>query len=215
MIRVNKSSDIPASLLVENCADYNGQDVQEALVADQHQKCYLCEQKTTKSFQVEHLKAKADGFYPELKYTWSNLFLSCPYCNGRKPNDFDLLNPISDNIEEIICHRLDLSAKSAAITSFRVGLKEDYTVRLLDRLFNGRNNLRDIKGKILFDDIEREIVFFLKLLNDYKDFETPEDKQKVIDSLLITKEFLAFKYWIIKDNGFYERFKDYMIWNKI
>jgi hypothetical protein len=215
MIRIRKSPVTPSSLLVANCNDYSGQDVQEALVADHHQKCYLCEQKTTKSFQVEHLKAKADGFYPELKYTWSNLFLCCPYCNGRKPNDFDLLNPIADNIEDIIYHRLDLSTKSATITSLRDGLEEDYTVCLLDRLFNGRNNLRDIKGKILFDDIEREIVFFMKILNDYKDSDTPENKQKVIDSLLITKEFLAFKYWIIKDNAFYEDFKDHMIWNKL
>src|ERR1700722_16017775 len=98
MIRVRKSAEIPASLLVANCNSYDGQDVQEALVTDQHEKCYLCEQKTTKSFQIEHHKAKAAGYHPELKYTWSNLFLTCGYCNGRKPNDFDLLDPVHHNI---------------------------------------------------------------------------------------------------------------------
>jgi len=215
MIRVSKSANIPASLLVNNCTRYNGRDVQETLVKDQHEKCYLCEQKTTKSFQIEHHKAKATGYYPELKYTWSNLFLACPYCNGRKPNGFDLLDPVLNNIEDIVSHHLDLSTKLVVIKSLRAGAQEDYTVSLLERLFNGKDNLRDIKGKILYNDIEREIVFFMGLLNDYKHSNNQENKQKVIDSLLITKEFLAFKYWIIKDHpGLYGAFKDYMVWNK-
>ncbi len=44
MIRVNKSTEIPPSLQVENCTHYDGQDVQEELVIDQFGKCYLCEQ---------------------------------------------------------------------------------------------------------------------------------------------------------------------------
>lgn len=153
MIRVYKSSIVPASLLVDNCSNYDSQDVHETLVADQHEKCYLCEQKTTKSFQIEHHKAKAAGYHPELKYTWSNLFLSCPYCNGRKPNEYSLLDPVDNNIEVIITHRLDLSTKLAVVASIRAGIQEDYTVRLLDRLFNGKDGLRDIKGEILFKDV--------------------------------------------------------------
>ncbi|SRR5260221_7829703 len=215
MITVYKTPIIPASLLVVNCSKHDGQDVQETLVTDQYEKCYLCEQKTTKSFQIEHHKAKAIGHYPELAYTWSNLFLSCPYCNVRKPNEFQLLDPVNNNIEDIIFHRLDLSTKSAVIGSLRAGIQEDYTVRLLDRLFNGKDKLRDIKGEILFKDLEREIVFFMRLLNEYKNLSNPENKQKVIDSLLITKEFLAFKYWIVKDNSsLYNDFRDYLIWNK-
>lgn len=213
MIRIVKSSLIPPSLLVDNCNHYDGQDVQEALVNDQHQKCYLCEQKTTKSFQIEHHKAKA--IYPQLKYIWTNLFLSCPYCNGRKPNDFDLIDPVHTNIEDIIAHRIDLLTRTAEIVGLRAGVQENFTVSLLDKIFNGKDRLRDIKGEILFKDLEREIVFFLKILLDYETAGTPENKQKVIDSLLITKEFLAFKYWIIKDNpGLYDEFKDHMVWNK-
>jgi len=215
MIRVHKSANIPASLLVDNCSHYDCQDVQDALVNDQHEKCYLCEQKTTKSFQIEHHKAKAVGYYPELKYTWSNLFLTCGYCNGRKPNDYYLLDPVHYNIEDIIAQRLDLSTKSAIVTSTIPGVQEDYTVVLLDKLFNGKNHIRDIKGQILYNDLEREIVFFMGLLNDYKTSNTQENKRKIIHSLRITKEFLAFKYWIIKDHAdMFDEFKDYMIWNK-
>ncbi len=216
MRRVNKSVDTPVSLQAADCSNYNGLDVQHALIIDHHEKCYLCEQKTGKSFEIEHLKAKATGYYPELKYKWFNLFLSCPYCNGRKPNDFDLLDPVSNDIEDIISHRLDLTTKSITLISLNLGVQEDYTVRLLDKLFNGKDKLRDIKGGILYRDLEREIVFFLGLLNDYKTLGNPENKQKVIDSLLITKEFLAFKYWIIKDNSsLYNDFGEYMVWNKV
>lgn len=214
MIRIFKSSIIPPSLIADNCIKYNEQDVQSALVTDQHQKCYLCEQNTTKNFQIEHLKAKA--IYPQFEYTWTNLFLSCAYCNGRKPNNFDLIDPSSINVEDIIVQRLDLAARTAEITALTAGDKEDFTVTLLDKIFNGKTGLRDIKGEILFKDLEREIVFFLKLLLEYEIAKTPENKQKIVDSILITKDFLAFKYWIIKDNpNLYNEFKDYLVWNKI
>jgi len=215
MIRVYKSGEGPASLLVNNCNKYDGQDVQENLVKDQHEKCYLCEQRTTKSFQIEHLKPKADNYYPELKYTWSNLFLSCPYCNGRKPNDYELLDPSANNVEDIIGHKLDFAARSVEFKSVKAGTEEDFTVTLLDKIFNGQNELRDVKGDILYKDLEREIVFFLGLLNNYKSLKNPENKQRIIDSLLITKEFLAFKYWIVKENdNLYQEFKTYMVWNR-
>ena len=123
MIRISKSSDIPPSLSKNNCSNYDGQDVQKALVADQHQKCYICEQKINKSFQIEHHKAKATGYYPELKFNWSNLFLACSYRNGRKPNDFDILNPVNHNIEEIISHHLDLSAKLTTFSTITAGVQ--------------------------------------------------------------------------------------------
>ena len=215
MIRVSKAADVPASLLAENCSNYNGQDVQEALVADQHEKCYLCEQKTTKSFQIEHHKAKAAGYFPHLEFAWSNLFLACGYCNGRKPNDYDILDPVANDIENIISHRLDLGQKSVILSNLRTGTQELYTVCLLERLFNGKNGLRDKKGEMLFKDLSIEIIFFMSLLNAYQNTPSAENKQKVIDSLLITKEFLAFKYWIIKDNPtLLNDFKDYMVWNK-
>ncbi len=66
MIRVRKSTDTPRSLQLENCHHYDGQDVQESLYSDQYGKCYLCEQETHKTFQIEHLKPKDEGYSPEL-----------------------------------------------------------------------------------------------------------------------------------------------------
>jgi len=213
MIRVVKNEEVPASLLVENCSHYDGQDVQEALIIDHHQKCYICEQRVNKDFQIEHHQPKA--LFPALKYEWTNLFLSCQYCNGRKPNRLSLLNPLSQNIEELISRHLDLGNKFIQVETLRPGLQEEDTVFLLRKLFNGENNIRDTKGGLLYKDLEREYVFFLGLLHDYKSSKTVENRQKVIDSLLITKEFLAFKYWALKGyDDLYEDFKDYLVWNK-
>lgn len=214
MIRVSKSVDVPPSLLVANCTSYNGLDVQKALVTDHHEKCYLCEQKTGKDFQIEHLKAKAEGYSPHLEYIWSNLFLSCPYCNSRKHESYVILDPATNNIEDFISHRLDLTTKTVVIKDLREGTNDDCTAWFLGRLFNGKHNLRDTKAGILYRDLQREMVFFLGILLDYKTAATPENKQKVIDSLLITKEFLAFKYWIVKDNNLYNDFQEHMNWNR-
>jgi len=214
MIRVAKSNDSPPSLLVENCTKYNGQDVEKTLYSDQYGKCYLCEQNTLNYYQIEHFKAKAAGFFPDLKYTWSNLFLSCSYCNGRKPNNYDILDPCNNNVEDIVYHKLDLRAKSVVFSSFNADVQGSYTVSLLDRLFNGKNKLRDRKAEVLYENLQREMIFFLGILLEYKTTPTPENKQKIIDSLLITKEFLAFKYWLVKDNNLYNDFQEHMTWNR-
>jgi uncharacterized protein (TIGR02646 family) len=107
MIRILKFPEVPASIQKPDCNRYDGQDVQDKLVADQHGKCYLCENKPHHNFVIEHLKPKAEGYYPELKYKWENLFLSCQYCNGRKPNSFLILDPTKINVEEIIEQRME------------------------------------------------------------------------------------------------------------
>jgi uncharacterized protein (TIGR02646 family) len=214
MIRVNKTAEIPPSLLVENCNHYDGQDVQDALYSDQHGKCYLCEQETHKNFEIEHLRPKAEGHSPGLEFEWTNLFLSCKYCNGRKPNKLEILNPLKVNIEDVIVHKFDINLGKIEFFSNSVDPTILETIKLLSILFNGKSNIRDIKGKILFDDLNREILNFLKMLIQYKSISNAENKQIIKDLLHISKEFLGFKYWIIKDSGMYDEFKEYMVWNK-
>lgn len=213
MIRVRKSSNIPPSLLVQNCSAHDGQDVQEALMDDSYKKCYLCEQYVNKSFQVEHHKGQAQN--ANLKYEWTNLFLSCLYCNQRKSGGYDLVNPLTNNIEDLIIHRLDLTLKNIVFIVDPLNVQGVSTVRLLERLFNGKNGIRDVKCKELYEDLQREYVTFLTFLLDYKQNNTLVNKQKIIDSLLISKEFLAFKYWIIIDDPLlFNEFRSYMSWNK-
>lgn len=215
MIRISKTTDIPRSLQVENCNHYDGQDVQDALYSDHHGKCYLCEQETHKNFEIEHLKPKAEGHFPEMEFEWTNLFLSCKYCNGRKPNNLEITNPLNVNTEDVITHKFDINLGKIEFFSYSDDANTLETIKLLSRLFNGKSNIRDIKGKILFDDLNREILNFLKMLLQYKSNSNEENKQIIIDLLHISKEFLGFKYWIMKDNGFYDEFEEYMVWNKL
>ena len=214
MIRVIKTAEIPLSLQVVNCTRYDGQDVQDALYSDHYGKCYLCEQETHKNFEIEHLKPKAEDFSPELEFEWTNLFLSCKYCNGRKPNNLEIINPLNINIEDVITHKFDINLGKIEFLSSSDDPNTLETIKLLSIIFNGKANIRDIKGKILFDDLNREILYFLKMLIQYKSNSNEENKQIIIDLLHISKEFLGFKYWMMKDNGFYDEFKEYMVWNK-
>jgi len=214
MIRVYKQKEVPASLQKENCNKYDDQDVQEVLYDDQLSKCYLCEQDAGKSTQIEHLRPKAEGYFPELKYKWTNLFLACPYCNGRKPNSFMLLDPLLHNIEDVIEQRLISGTKKLEFKSDLSGKEVEDTIDLLEKLHNGKNGLRDRKAKAFYSDVELVVSAFLRLLNNYKENPTEENKELVNNSLKINKEFLGLKYWMIIDYGFANDFEDEIVWHK-
>lgn len=189
--------------------------MQELLLANQHQKCYLCEQRTGKSFQIDHLRAQAANRYPELKYTWTNLFLVCPFCNQRKSEGFDVLDPTLHNIEDIIIQRIDYELNEVKFESTHADNPHIFqTIQLLGRLFNGKYKIRKPKEQILYKCLQWELVFFMSKLNDYKMNGGNDPKEIIISSLHISKEFLGFKFWIIKDSGLYDEFKEYMVWNK-
>jgi uncharacterized protein (TIGR02646 family) len=213
MIRINKTTEIPPSLQVENCSRYDGQDVQEALYNNQLGKCYLCEQETHKNYQIEHLKAQE--YFPEQKFTWTNLFLTCGYCNGCKPNTSDILDPSTNNIEDILIHSIDLNSKKVEfISRLQVDSYINQTIELLYKLFNGQSFPRKKHEQLLYEDLNREISFFLEMLIHFKSDGNEQNKQIIIDLLHISKEFLGFKFWIIKDSGMFDEFKEFMIWNK-
>ncbi|MDX9883026.1 MAG: hypothetical protein RBS73_13270 [Prolixibacteraceae bacterium] len=216
MIRIRKSELVPQSLSAPDCSRYDGHDVQQQLYADQDGKCYLCEQQTGKDYQIEHFKPKAEGFFPELEFDWRNLFLSCPYCNGRKPNSFtNLLNPTSNNNEEIIEQRISFGTSKINLKSEVDTAEVNQTIQLLDKLLNGTPGVRDERTQILYEDIKQEITFFMELLAEYKKSRNETIKDAIIASLDIRKEFLGLKYWIIKDaSGLYVEFSPYLIWNK-
>lgn len=216
MIRIRKSEHVPQSLSAPDCSRYDGHDVQQQLYADQDGKCYLCEQQTGKDYQIEHFKPKAEGFFPELEFDWKNLFLSCPYCNGRKSNSFiNLLEPTSNNIEEIIEQRISFRTSKIELKSNIDSIDVNQTIQLLDRIMNGKMGVRDKREQILYEDINQEIIFFLGLLADYKANQKETIKNAIIACLDKSKEFLGLKYWILKDaHDLYAEFKPFLTWNR-
>lgn len=149
-----------------------------------------------------------------MKFSWTNLFLVCGYCNGRKPNNSEIIDPSCNNVEDLIIHHIDLYSKKVEFNHIPTEINTQYTIDLLTKLFNGKSQIRDKRGQILYEDLNREILNFLEKLVLYKSEPSLHTKQILIDLLQVTKEFLGFKYWIIKDSGFYNEFKEFMIWNK-
>lgn len=213
MIREVKSTNAPASL--SNHIKYDEQDVLDQLFIDHHEKCYLCELKVKQHYQVEHFKSKEN--FPELKFEWSNLFLSDDYCNGKKSKNFDeILNPNEKNIEEIIEQRIDSINRKALFTTTNTSVAAQKTVKLLGRLFNGTYapKLRKKREDEFFKEVERIINAFNKTLLDYLFNPNPTTEQAVRDELSIDKELLGFKYWIVKDNSkLNAAFSNDIIWN--
>lgn len=213
MIREAKSSVSPSSLSEHK--KYDGQDVVEQLYVDHHEKCYLCELKVKQHYEVEHLMSKEN--YPELKYEWSNLFLSDGYCNGKKSKYFDnILNPNSCNIEDIIEQRI-INGKAIFHTA-DTSTETQKTIELLDRLYNGTYapKMRTKREDEFFKEVARIINTFKITLYNYQHNTNPQTEKAVRDELSIDKELLGFKYWIIKDKPeLFAVFADDMIWNKI
>lgn len=196
MIRVAKSEIVPQSLL--NTSSYNGDDVQQQLLQDQHKKCYICECEVEPNFHIEHLNSRAAN-----RQDWDNLFLSCGYCNERKLRLFDsILNPVSNNIEEIIEQRLDRKKKTAIFKSQSIQIGVAETIQLLERLYNTKSSNPKLRGpheRLFWNNVERNINDFLRKVNDYGVNKSDEKKISVQEELSIDKPFLGFKYWIIKD----------------
>lgn len=213
MIRINKSEQIPASLQ-RSGNKYDGQDVQRQLLSDQNEKCYLCEQHVDEDFEIEHFQSRTKN--PELIAKWSNLLLSCRYCNGKKSNKFDdILNPLEENIETDVEHRL-IEGNRAFFTSANDDQFTQNSITLLQSIFNGRGKVKNTKEERFFASFLQKILHFLQIATQYlSDPENEKIGQAIENELDVNSEFLAFKYQIIRSNGaLLAKFVDNIVWNK-
>ena len=214
MIKVFKKPTPPESLTAQK--RYDSEEVKQQLIADHQGKCYLCERTVTTDFQVEHLHSQEH--FPEEKYTWHNLFLSCSYCNGKKSNLFDnILNPAQDPIESLIIQELDYLNKRAVFKSAKAPLSTEVqqTLSLLERIFNGSHKMRKIKEERFFEDFLSKMNAFQKAINNFLVADNKQTRLALQEELATDREFLGFKYWIIQSNPklLCEFAKD-IIWNK-
>lgn len=218
MIRERKSEKVPSSLLTTS--QYDGEDVKAQLLEDQHEKCYICERRLITDFEIEHYRSQKN--YPILTNTWSNLFLSCRYCNGKKRNSFDdNIYPSLINIEDEIIQRIDFEKNEAVFLSM---VEEDMihrnTINMLHVLYNGRlihsgkQIIRKTKEKRFFDYTKQIMNSFLEKVNTFLMEPTPANRALVAAELSIEQEMLGFKYWVIRDNHLETEFKDEIVWNK-
>lgn len=211
MIKVEKSATIPESLLTTQA--YDGQDVQRQLLCDQHRKCYICECAVEANYHIEHLNSQAN------RQDWNNLFLSCGYCNDKKLALYDnILNPATNNIEDIIEQRLDTYSKEAEFRSENNSTEVKQTIKLLENIFNGKEhdpNFRSPHEEVFYDRVEMSINDFMRKVIDYRMNSSQTNENVVREELAIDKELLGFKYWIIRDEPALNAvFGGDIIWNK-
>ena len=214
MIKVFKKTTSPESLTVQK--KYDSEEVKQQLIADHQGKCYLCERVLTTDFQVEHLHSQEH--FPEEKYDWHNLFLSCSYCNGKKSNLFDnILNPAQEPIESLITQELDYLNKKAAFKQVNTPASTEVqqTLSLLERIFNGTHKMRKIKEERFFEDFLSKMNAFQKAINNFLMADNKQTRLVLQEELTINREFLGFKYWIIQNNPkLLSEFAQDIIWNK-
>lgn len=82
--------------------NYKYPENKRALQNASHGKCMYCEAKVDHVYyaDVEHIRPKATGKFPELKFEWSNLGYCCALCNGAKKDKFDTTCPLIDPYSE-------------------------------------------------------------------------------------------------------------------
>ena len=212
MIRIAKSDNKPLSLTTTNA--YDGEDVKRQLLLDQQCKCYLCERKVSTDFQIDHLKSKQN--HPELRTEWTNLLLSCSYCNPKKGNRFNsILNPIDNDIEDIIEQRINYSLKAVVFKSNEESQEVQETISLLETIFNGGGVLKRVREEKFYEEVEAVMNRFNQLIDAYRYNPSKFTEEAVREELSIDKELLGFKYWIIKtDEVLSQVFANDIIWNK-
>ena len=212
MIKVYKDSRIPSSLTTTSA--YDGEDVKRQLLADQYDKCYICERNRDTDFEIEHHKSQTN--YPNLIQDWDNLFMGCGYCNRKKSSHFDnILNPKECNIEDEIEQRIDFLNKKALFHAKVDTQQHHKTIELLNKVFNGSKRIRNIKEERFFERALSVVNRFLELVHRYQSNPIPEMEKAIKDELAIDKEMLGFKYWIVSDNpNLHAVFAKDIIWNK-
>lgn len=212
MIQVYKRKKAPEELASKG---YKCDEVKEAILKDQHDKCYLCERKMTTDYQVEHLASQKH--YANLTDEWNNLFMACNYCNDRKKHYYDdLPSPASLPFEELILHTVDEEKQKASFSNQQANderLKR--TAQLLEKLYNGKGNIRNLMEKRFWDVFHDLYLDYMRHINDYLQHPTDDNKRLIENDLNVSQPILAFKYAVIKRNStLWAAFAPLCKWNK-
>ena len=89
MISITRGSEPPWLSTSTSTTRYNHPTVAAALMEMQNSKCSYCERYIPPrglGRQVEHFRPKSA--FPEFRYSWTNLLVACPTCNGNKLEQF-------------------------------------------------------------------------------------------------------------------------------
>ena len=132
----------------------NTDEVVEALQEIFHHKCYICENKHSTEWEVEHLIPHGDNL--DLKFDWNNLFWACGHCNHIKGKKFTpILNCTEVEVDEIISFRkigyfgTDESLKFEKADHSINNKEIQMTCKLLKRVYYGKTPQEFTMEKLL------------------------------------------------------------------
>jgi len=201
---------------------YKQQDVKDALKTIYSEKCAFCEQKITEckdnnleecSSTVEHYRPKSKYYW--LAYSWDNLLWCCHRCNQNKDNHFEIFNTHVE-YEKSFKDKIHASTKSyQEIEEPKMIHPELESVRdklnFYDGIICSNDNDERVKYTIETCGLDRDdlnearktiIDDFIKVIIDKKLKNEPITN--VLPVLLSDvkkqeKEFIALRYWILKN----------------
>ncbi|MGL5411054.1 MAG: HNH endonuclease [Cetobacterium sp.] len=167
MIKIERSHPAPSSLALKQ--SHNSFDVIERLYIDFHEKCYICGLKGLQDPEVEHLLPHKNGNFPERRFDWNNLYLSCGHCNNVKSKavyDEKILDCCTVDPEENLIFRLNdnnVEVKQKVFNEIN-----EKTSQLINEVFNLKNTgLRVEKSKHRIEELQKEMNILYKFLEKY------------------------------------------------
>lgn len=184
----------------------NTPEVVRALNTLFHGKCYICEDKTSTTYEVEHFAPH--GGKRELKYAWDNLFWSCGHCNNTKgPRYWPLLDCTKEDVDEEISFVKEGyfgTEERLVFTPLDEREQTENTVKLLRDVYYGTTPQKKLEANILRKKVREELTRFISYVRNYYDEQNPSLKED-LESLLRMElsagsPFAAFKRWMIKGN---------------
>lgn len=167
MVKINKSK-LPQGLLIKTEKDYRSDRILQILQKDFYDKCYICEEKSPTSINVEHFRSYKK--FAHLKYDWGNLFYACGHCNRIKGSEYaHLIDCTKEDPEEYIIMRFHSYPERSVEISVHVNSPESEETReLLDKVYNGAGTPISVcEAKNLKKRISDEIQRFTECVENY------------------------------------------------
>lgn len=195
---------------------YNTDCVNQALREVFHGKCYICENKQSTSYQIEHLIPHRRN--SNLKYDWNNLFLVCAHCNNVKLAKYDpILDCTKERVEKLIAFRksgyFGTDEKLEFIPQEEETEAVKNTVALLKDVYYGTTPQKKMESTVLRRILRHDLSKFKEYVREYQEAEDEEEKEDMGNllkqELRDSSAFAAFKRWLIWDHEMYaelERF---------
>ena len=208
MIKVDRTFPAPKSLETEakkKNGSYTEKDVVDQLLRDFHKKCYICEINDPQDPKLEHLLQHKNGKYPERKFDWNNLFLSCGHCNSvknQKKYDEGIIDCCKVDPEKLLTFRINENAVEIEKKEEKEDKTLDRTIELLQEVYGIDNTgMREYKSDMRFKGVLRQMNLLYDNLEQLK--ENPDSKmvQRKLKVLLRRESaFAAFKRCYIEEH---------------